>query len=300
MTFEQIFHAWNLVFHEECSTAPLVLFRILTGCVLLLNGLLLLPLVDDYYSPDGLWPGPVWRRQTVRSGLCLFLWLPDTTRTFRLFLCVHLLACLCFLAGYQFRIASIAVFVTLVSIHHRNPCLLSSGDSLLRMLVFFCCFSDAAGGVSVDHWLAGKPLTQFNTADPWALRLMQIQVSTVYLRTVYWKLRGALWRNGSAAWYPLWVDAYVRFRPPQWMLKPAMIRIATWGTLAEELLLGTGLWIRELRYPMLITGVLLHLMFDVILNLQLFSWIMVCSLMLFVWPQDSEWLLRQVVDHLWG
>jgi len=129
---------------------------------------------------------------------------------------------------------------------------------------------------------------------------MQIQVSIVYLRTVYWKLRGTLWRNGTAAWYPLWVDAYVRIRPPRWMLKPTMIRIATWGTLVEELALGTGLWIREWRYPMLITGVLLHLMFDIVLNLQLFSWIMVCSLMLFVWPQDSEWMLQQALQHLWG
>ena len=293
MSLEQLSHAWQVFFHEPCSTAPLVLFRILVGVVLLMNGLLLAPLIDDYYAADGLWPAAIWRQQSERRSLCLLRWLPDSTGLFRWFLAMHLLACVCFLVGFQFRLSAMVVFVTLVSIHHRNASILSSGDSLLRLLVFFCCFSDAAGGLSVDHWLGGHAMTEFHQTDPWALRLMQIQVSIVYLRTVYWKLCGASWRNGTAAWYPLWVDAYVRFRPPRVLLKPALIRLATWGTLVEELLLGAGLWVTELRYPLLITGVLLHVLFDVVLNLQLFSWIMVCSLLLFIWPQDSEWLLRQ-------
>jgi hypothetical protein len=120
--------------------------------------------------------------------------------------------------------------------------------------------------------------------DPWPLRLMQLQVSIVYLRTVAWKLSGPRWRDGSAAWYPLWVDAYVRWRPPQWLLRPALIRAATWGTLAEEAVLGAGLWVQELRMPLLISGILLHLVFELVLNLQLFSWIMICSLLLFLEP----------------
>jgi hypothetical protein len=199
------------------------------------------------------------------------------------------------LVGWQFQISTAVVFFTLVSIHHRNNHILSSGDSLLRILVFLCCFSDAAGGLSVDHWLAGKPLLQFSQASPWALRLMQIQLSIVYLRTVYWKLRGSLWRNGTAAWYPLWVDAYVRWRPPQMLLRPALIRLATWGTLLQETALGTGLWFREFRFPLLISGILLHLVFDLFLNLQLFSWIMVISLLLFLSPAEAEAVLTWLI-----
>ena len=158
----------------------------------------------------------------------------------------------------------------------------------LRLLIFFTCFSDANGGLSVDAWRAGKSFTEFATTDPWPMRLMQIQISIVYLRTVFWKLRGKMWWDGTAAWYPLWVEAYVRYRPPGWMLKPVLIRIATWGTLVEEIAMGTLIWIREFRYPMLVTGIVFHLMLDMIMNLQFFSWIMICSLLLFVFPEDAE------------
>jgi len=111
--------------------------------------------------------------------------------------------------------------------------------------------------------------------------LMQLQVRIV-LRPVAWKLSGPCWRDGSAASYPLWVDAFVRWRPPQWPLRPALIQVASWGTLAEETILGVGLCVQELRFPLRISGILLHLVFELVLNLQLFSWIMICSLLLFL------------------
>lgn len=283
-TITQLTAAWQQFFHGECSTATLVLFRLVLGILLLVNAGLLLPLMNDYYSECGIWPERLSRAACRGSRLSLQALLPEGWLPFRVLLLLHVVAVFCFVIGWQFRGASIVVFLTLASIHHRNPWILSSGDSLLRLLTFFCCFADAAGGLSVDHWLQGFPVGHFNRMDPWPLRLMQLQVSIVYLRTVAWKLSGPRWRDGSAAWYPLWVDAYVRWRPPQWLLRPALIRAATWGTLAEEAVLGAGLWVQELRMPLLISGILLHLVFELVLNLQLFSWIMICSLLLFLEP----------------
>jgi len=295
-TITQLTAAWQQFFHGECSTATLVLFRLVLGILLLVNAGLLLPLMNDYYSECGIWPERLSRSACRGSRLSLQALLPEGWLPFRVLLLLHVVAVFCFVIGWQFRGASIVVFLTLASFHHRNPWILSSGDSLLRLLTFFCCFADAAGGLSVDHWLQGFPVGHFNRMDPWPLRLMQILLSIVYLRTVYWKLRGSLWRNGTAAWYPLWVDAYVRFRPPRWLLHPRLLRIATWGTLCEETALAIGLWIHELRFPLLVTGVVLHLIFDLILNLQLFSWIMIISLLLFLSPAEAESALR----WLWG
>jgi hypothetical protein len=294
LTLQQLTDAWNAVFHSPISTAPLVLFRLLIGLLLLVNAWLLVPLIDDYFAADGVWPTRTWKAQLNGRRFSLLHWLPDSTWSFRLVLLIHLLACLLLLVGWHFRAACIVVFLTLVSLQHRNSMILSSGDSLLRILLFLCCFSGAGSGLSVDDWLAGRPLTEFGVTDAWPLRLMQLQISIVYLRTVFWKLRGSLWRNGTAAWYPLWVDAYVRFRPPRQLLHPLLLRLATWGTLAEETALGCGLWIEELRFPLLITGVVLHLIFDLILNLQLFSWIMIISLLLFLSPDEARLGLQAV------
>jgi hypothetical protein len=292
MPLQQLIDLWNQFFHSEVSCATVVVWRVLVGGLLLLNAFFLLPLIPDYFSEDGVWPTSAWLKHQKSSRFCLLTLMPPTTRSFRLLLLVHAVASLGFLIGFHFRFCAITVFLTLVSIHHRNAYILSSGDTLLRLLIFYSSFSNAGGGLSVDRWMAGHRLSEFDTMEVWPMRLMQLQICVVYLRTVYWKLRGRMWWKGTAAWYPLWVDAYVRFRPPVWMLRPALIRIATWGTLIEELALGSLIWIREFRYPMIITGIVLHLIFDLIMNLQFFSWIMMISLLLFCFPEDVEHWLR--------
>jgi len=291
MPLQQIFDTWNVFFYTDVSCATMVVWRILTGCLLLLNAFFLVPLIPDYFSDDGVWPTTVWLSHQKSNRFSLLAFMPSTTRSFHLLLAVHAVGSFSFLIGFQFRISAILVFLTLVSIHHRNVYILSSGDTLLRLLVFYSCFSNAGGGLSLDCCLAGQPVTEFETMKVWPLRLMQLQVSVVYLRTVYWKLRGRMWWDGTAAWYPLWVDAYVRFRPPASLLRPIWIRLATWGTLLEELALGSLIWVKELRYQMIVSGIALHLLFDLIMNLQFFSWIMMVSLLLFCFSDDMEcWL----------
>lgn len=293
MPLQQLIDLWNQFFHSDVSCATLVVWRILVGCLLLLNAFFLLPLIPDYFSEDGIWPTSAWLRHQKSRRLCLLALMPPTTRSFRLLLLVHAMAVFGFLIGFYFRICAVTVFLTLVSIHHRNAYILSSGDTLLRLLIFFSCFSNAGGGLSVDRWMDGHDPADFDTMEVWPQRLMQLQISVVYLRTVYWKLRGRMWWNGTAAWYPLWVDAYVRFRPPVWMLRRVFIRIATWGTLVGEMSLGSLIWIREFRYPIIVSGIVFHLILDLIMNLQFFSWIMMISLLLFCFPEDVDFWLRQ-------
>lgn len=292
MSISEISEVWNAFFHAPVCSSTTAIFRILIGTILVLNGILLVPLTNDYFSASGIWPTRVWNKVKGQFRFSILSFLPETTGSFRFVLAIHVLASLCFLIGYQFRLSAIVVFLTLVSIHHRNIFILSSGDTLLRIFTFLSIFSEANAALSIDAMLAGQGGLDFPEIPPWPIRLIQLQICTVYLRTVYWKLKGRSWRNGTAAWYPLWVEAYVRFRPPAWMLKPALIRIATWGTLIVEFCLAFLIWIREFRYPVLTTGVLMHLIFDLILNLQFFSWIMISGLILFVSPDDMATLLQ--------
>lgn len=297
MPLQLLIDTWSTFFFSEVSCATIVVWRILTGCLLLLNSLFLLPLIPDYFSEDGLWPTAAWLNHQKSSRFSLLVLMPPSTRSFRVLLLIHAVASFWFLIGFQFRISAALVFLTLVSIHHRNAYILSSGDTLLRLLIFYSCFSNAGGGLSVDHYLAGLPLSTFQKMDAWPMRLMQLQICVVYLRTVYWKLRGRMWWDGTAAWYPLWVDAYVRFRPPLYLLRPFWVRLATWGTLMAELALGSIIWIREFRYPLIVSGMALHLILEVIMNLQLFSWIMMVSLLLFCFPSDAEHWLKVILQY---
>ena len=289
MHWVQLAAAWHASFHAPETCAPQVLFRLMFGGLMLLNAVLLFPLVTDFVGADAMWNIAAWQKQQGRSRMCLLHLLPPTTGGFRSLLAIHLLACVGFLIGWQFRICAVVVFVTLVSIHHRNTFILSSGDTVLRLISFLAMFSSAGDALSVDAAIQGT--TGFPAVDPWPLRLMQILISIIYVRTVFWKLRGNMWWNGTAVWYPFWVDTYLRHRPPRWMLSPFLIRIATSGTLLAELALGTLIWIHELRPYVVLSGIIMHAVFEVVMNLQLFGWIMIAGLLLFLPPETiSSWL----------
>ena len=221
MHWIQLTQAWHAFFHAPESCAPQVLFRFLFGSLLLLNAVLLMPFVKDFFGPNRMWNWNTWNAHQGRRRLCLPHLLPPTTGSIRILLWIHVLACLGFLIGWQFRVCAVIVFLTLVSIHHRNAFILSSGDTVLRLMTFLAMFSSTGDAFSIDAMLAGT--RGIPAVDPWSLRLMQLLMSTIYVRTVFWKLRGNMWWNGTAAWYPVWVDTYLRKRPPRWMLSPVFV-----------------------------------------------------------------------------
>jgi hypothetical protein len=69
------------------------------------------------------------------------------------------------------------------------------------------------------------------------------------------------------------------------------IKLWSWFTLVVELALGTLVWIKELRYPVLLAGILLHLGIDYSMNIPLFALVMISAYVTFVDPSDLErWL----------
>ncbi|HEX9001247.1 MAG TPA: HTTM domain-containing protein [Blastocatellia bacterium] len=283
---------WNQFFHAPESALTLALFRLAFGALLLVNACSFWRLAKPFLYPAGalaLADQQAYFKQTTWS---LFNHLPPTKGAVHFVLLLHLAGVLGLFSGFYTRLSAAVVFVTLVSLHTRNVYLLNSGDTLQRLLCFFLIFSHAGGALSVDAWLAGSSANlSAPMHDPWALRLMQVLVAIVYLRTTYWKLHGATWRAGSATYYALSVCDFQRRSLPQWLAQPWFYRAATYGTLALEGALGALLWCDPLRYPLLLGGVALHLGLEHFMRIGLFQWTMLASLLLFLKPADlHEWL----------
>ena len=292
MSLAAIAEAWNAFFHAPEPAATIALFRILFGGLLFANALLLLREAPLWLGPDGVLSSSWHRAQFGSSRFCLLAYLPQTDRAIQLLLALHLAAAVFLAVGLFTRTSAVIVFATLVSIHHRNPMITHSGDSLLRLMAFLLIFSQAGAAYSLDRVLsadAGAPVQ----ASPWCLRVMQLQISILYLRAFAGKLRGETWRDGTAVFYPIVLMEYRRFPLPRPFQTLTWLRAATWGTLVVELALGTIVWIDELRYPVLAAGVLLHLTIDYFMNLQLFGWTMIICLVLFLDPPDVAWVLQR-------
>jgi hypothetical protein len=90
-------------------------------------------------------------------------------------------------------------------------------------------------------------------------------------------------------YYAIEVPKYRRL--PPFARTRAWSRALTYWTLADECALGTLVWIRELRLPVRVSGVLLHVGMEAFMNVYLFGAVMIVCLTLFLQPEEARWLL---------
>ena len=239
-TLQSIADAWQSFFHTPEPVVGIAVFRVVWGCLLLVNGLLLLKDARRFFGPAGWLTAPRHQRIFGRSRFSLFSLLPETDFSVWLVLATYFAAALLLTVGLFTRTASIMAFASLLSLHHRNPCVFHSGDSLMRLLTFLLIFSRAGDALSLDVYFTSGELGVDVVASPWVPRLMQLQVAIVYLRTVFWKLRGQRWWNGTAAYFPTQIESFSRCRLPRIFGSRLGIAAATYGSFGKKC--NTGLF----------------------------------------------------------
>jgi hypothetical protein len=276
--------AWHEFFFTPEPAVTVAVFRILFGVILVIHGLLLWPHASLWYGPQGFLPYKRYVQIYGRTRFSVFRFLPDSDLTAKLVLGLFIATAALLSLGALTTLSASLTFLLLVSIHNRNPAVLHGGDDVLRVMAFLLIFSSAGTDLSVDRLAgSGRPFVG-EDISPWVLRLMQLQVSIIYLRAGLAKLGGAAWLEGSAAYYPTQVQEYRRFPLPKVLTGASWIRLASWGTILTELGLGTAIWVKEFRFAILLCGFAFHLVLEYFLNLQLFGWTMMCCLLLFVSP----------------
>jgi HTTM domain len=295
--------AWNEFFHAPQPVEGIALFRILWGTLLLLNWAFLAPDALDWFGERGVLSSATALILTGPGRLDVLRALPGGDGWMLIVFGAVGLASATLAVGFMTRTSAAVVFVGLVSLHHRNTVVLSSGDTILRVLTFLLMFAPAGDAWSVDRWRARRrgvappePLPK----APWAQRLIQIQVAILYLSTAWWKLLGPAWRDGTAVYYMSRLVEFERFPVPVLFDDLRLIRFVTWTSLATELALGTLVWVPGLRYPVLLAGACLHLSIEVTMNIPVFQWLMLAALTTFIPPADVAAVARRVRARLTG
>lgn len=288
MSLKTLARAWNQFFFAPRSPTPVCLFRVLFGVLALADFLLLRPDWLAWFGPRGMTTLETMHRLEPGTRIDLFTLLHSDFQVKALFW-LAVISAVCLSAGFLTRASSIGVFLCLVSINERALYAMNSGDSLLRVTGFWLMFAPAGAAFSIDRLIRlrrGKEPPAIPPRAPWAQRMIQIQLSLVYLATFWQKTLGATWIDGTALYYVYNLDQFHRFPLPSLVQDPMLIRLQTWITLAIEFSLGTLIWIRELRYPLLAIGLALHLALEYSMNIPLFQWIILSTYVTFIEPED--------------
>jgi hypothetical protein len=209
---------------------------------------------------------------------------------------VGLLAIVAYTVGFGTPFMNVLVVFLLAAYWHRSPWIQNGGDRLIRIFAFYMCFTDSGRAWSVDAWLRGA---KDATATVFSTRLIQMQVIIMYTYTGLAKLSGHTWLDGTAVYYSLSDVGYARFPA---MLDVALtyrpvragLMVATWTTLAWEILFGPMVLYRRTRTAALVLGLLLHGGIFGLIAVGIFSWSTLWAYLVFL---PSGWAGR-LADRL--
>lgn len=282
--------AWNRFWFERQETSTLALVRIALGLVVVAWTLSLSGDLFAFFATDGIQPS-----QPKIVGVWGLLRLAPGQVAVALLFAALLLAAVCMTVGFQTRLASLVVFVGLLSFERRSPLVFNAGDQLLRILAFYMMLAPSGSALSIDRRLNGGRLMEFPVRAPWALRLIQLQLSFVYIGAVWAKVQGATWNDGTAVSYALRLTDLQRLPIPSFVAHSVTLSaLLTYGTLAIELSVGLLVWNRRLRPWVLGSGVLLHLGIDWSLRVGFFTLAVFVMYLAFLPPERASALIRAV------
>lgn len=286
-----LLRAWGSFWFAPRSTATLGLLRIAYGVVMVVWALTLLPDATTLLGADGVVPAQ------PDGGVRVGLLARTTSDTAVLAVVLGLAAsAACLALGAFTRTSGIATFVLLLSITRRDPWITNSGDALLRHLAFYLMFTPAGAALSVDRWRRDRDrfwIAPMRTQ--WGLRLVQLQTSVIYLFTVFEKVQGDDWVEGSALAKVWRAGDLIRFGVPSFVRDSLLLsNLATYGTLVVELALGTLIWNRRARPYVIVAGMLLHLGIEVTMALGFFSTAMFLLYLSFLSPERADTLTLAV------
>ena len=282
---------WQRFWFEPESVSTLAVCRIGFGIVALGWTLSLAPDLVSFFGRRGVLPAQPENRYWIGvlspaapSWAVYTVW------------AILLVTSVCLILGAWTRLASILVFVGILSFERRNPFIFNAGDVLVRNLSFYLMLAPAGAALSVDAWRRARDaFWEFPKRAPWALRLIQVQLSVVYASTVWAKVRGNDWNNGTAVSYALRLDDLARFHVPSWIATNVTLsNLMTFGTLAIEASIAVLVWNRKLRPWVLGAGVIMHLSIAINIMIGFFSTAMFVAYMAFVPPESMERFLTRV------
>ncbi len=251
------------------SGYSLALIRIFVGSLSFFSWLAILPWMEDWYFESGFLPHAFIKKYAGDGNFNPLMWWPSDNLV-RVVFALLLLSSLGVILGYRTRISCWIMFICTVVLHHRNPIILNSGDTLLRQAMFLLALSQCGAVWSLDQKRTGIEEIR---VPVFPQRLIQVQLAVMYLTTVIHKLRGTMWLEGSAAWYPPRLTEFQRFPVPPFMDAPPFLQIGTWGTLIVEVALATLIFSKPYRKWVVLAGIALHLGIEYRFNIPWFAFI---------------------------
>lgn len=238
--------AW---FFADVSVAPLAWMRLGLGLVAALSTLQYLPHAQWVWGDGGFLESALigFRDHPMHRWTAPVLW-------------TLVGASLSFAVGFATRATGLLTAVLLAVLGSSGYAHTWGWSTVMPPMVAILSLSAAGGAWSVDHWLAARRGRVLPGVTPrWALRLIQLHVTAVYISASLHRINDRGWRNGEMVYAAVANGMYTRFPylDPH-PLKP-LFMVLTWSTELIELAAPVALWVPRIRIPVALGLMAVHM-----------------------------------------
>ncbi|MGD1807156.1 DCC1-like thiol-disulfide oxidoreductase family protein [Dapis sp. BLCC M126] len=193
------------------------------------------------------------------------------------------LVAIALLVGYRTRLATIAIWAFIISIHNRNPVLIFAADHVLRALLFWAMFLPLGASYSIDSALNSSteklPKRIFSAATV----AFMVQMVLIYAGSAAYKTKSEIWwPDGDAVYYALSFDGYATpFGQFLLSFPEPILKLLTWAALWFEWLgpfmIFIPFAITFFRSVSVVSFILLHISFGLCFTLGIFPFLSIVS-----------------------
>lgn len=188
---------WSDVF--SIDSRSLAILRVGIATIVLWNLFTCFSSISTFYSESGVLPLGLSQEVISQSGdrFWSMLWLSDSMNWLWVCFGVTAIAAVCLLLGYNTLVATAVCLVMVWSFQVRNPLVLTGGDVLLRMVLFWGLFLPWSEVWSLDQWRSDR-----QRSDRW--RVTSVATAAIMLQLTY-----IYFFSGIAKWNGQWSDSAV-------------------------------------------------------------------------------------------
>ena len=199
---------------------------------------------------------------------------------------IHGLVAVALMAGYRTQVATILVWFFAISLQSRNPMILTGGDNLLALLLFWSMFLPMGARFSVDSALNNGPHRESNRYLSTATAAVLLQVGMVYIFTAIMK-SDPIWREDfSAVYYALSIDQLATGLGHYLLNYPDILAVMTaatlWTEFAGPALAFSPFFNGPIRLVVILAFIALHIGIALTLNIGFFPVVSIIGLIVFV------------------
>jgi hypothetical protein len=205
---------------------------------------------------------------------------PAIGRYWYIFFYGQIMSCLVLLWKPNVRWLWLILYWTTAVLYNRTAPIQNAGMNLVVILLLLMIFAEPG-----KEEKRGDSRGQFllNTMHRLAFMAMKFQVVLLYLVASVIKLTGQTWVDGTAWYYVLFNETYSNgFWQKYFLGNDWLQKIVTWFTLIFQLSFPVFIWFKQFKYPLLLAGILFHVMIGISMGIIDFGLIMIVVYTLFL------------------